>query len=610
MSAGTTYTPLRDDTSHRSLSNNERQFIRYCATGFDPSSSSASVAYHPSRQQTTIQRIDGRAPGESRPIRLSFSRMHNMAECTVQFGSNTRVSSVVTCQLIPPPHPDRPNDGSIVFSVDLSPMSSMGFDYVSPFSSLAGSGQGQGQSQAAVDEGQKLLSNRILRIIERTLIQGGAIDAEALCVQSGKWVWRLMVDVTVLDHGGNLVDACVLSAIAALRHFRKPEVRVEGEGREGLTAVLHSDEREPAPLPLHHTPLTVTFGLFADPTGASTLVSALIDPSQREELVMDGTATFGFNRYGEMCCLDFPGGCELKPRQLVTCAHLGKRKCVELCDVLEKALAEADEKAIQERLERLKLVNGGFREANDMSGSGKRRDVMLPDIAENVPFVERTDLDRDADLMEVDQMDTALDENQAAAIAAAEEESYRIQALDYSLGHVAAKVRENDTARNMTGRATSSRGAKSGIFGGSLIEAMVKSAGKHSAKLKEEEKDVDSKSALEPNTQSLPKDNKSDESSSQEVDSMRNRDKPQQQRVTTMLMDSDEEEETTTLQSEFATLSQDDGVKIVTEASPDHDHTETKVKTKVIIQDDDEDVDDLMMAVKSSKAKKKKSKKK
>jgi exosome complex component RRP45 len=489
----------------------------------------------------------------------------------------------------------------------------MGFDYVSPFSSLASSGQGQGQS-LAVDEGQKLLSNRILRIIERTLIQGGAIDAEALCVQSGKWVWRLMVDVTVLDHGGNLVDACVLSAVAALRHFRKPEVRVEGEDREGLTTVLHSDEREPTPLPLHHTPLTVTFGLFADPTGASTLVSALIDPSHREELVMDGTTTFGFNRYGEMCCLDFPGGCELKPRQLVTCANLGKRKCVELCDVLEKALSEADAKAVQERLDRLKLINGGFRQGQ-ANGSGKRRDVILPDIAEDIPFVERTDLDRDAEMMEVDQQDVALDENQAAAIAAAEEESYRILALDYSQGHVAAKVRENDTARNMSARAASSRGgAKSGMFGGSLMEAMVKAAGKRTTKVARVVEENVSKSSSEQNTQSSLKDIQNDVSSSNEVsssvDSIRSKVKPQQQGHATIMMDSDEEEEITTLQSEFVSLSKDE-VNKVTDASPMHGPTETKVKTKVVIKDDDdEDVDDLMMAVKSTKSKKKKSKKK
>ena len=51
---------------------------------------------------------------------------------------------------------------------------------------------------------------------------GGALDTEALVLLPGKWVWRLSVALTVLDQGGNLLDACVFAAVAALRHYRKP----------------------------------------------------------------------------------------------------------------------------------------------------------------------------------------------------------------------------------------------------------------------------------------------------------------------------------------------------------------------------------------------------
>ena len=45
-----------------------------------------------------------------------------------------------------------------------------------------------------------------------------------MCVQSGKWVWCLNIDVTVLDDSGNVLDAALLAVISALRHFRLPEV--------------------------------------------------------------------------------------------------------------------------------------------------------------------------------------------------------------------------------------------------------------------------------------------------------------------------------------------------------------------------------------------------
>lgn len=578
MSASTTYTPLRDDTSYRSMSSNERSFIRSCATGIITHTGHGNNNTRIDRNGN-ILRTDGRSAGESRPIRMTFSRSHNVSECTVQFGANTRVSSVVTCQLIPPPHLDRPNDGSIAFSVDLSPMSAMGFEYVQPASTLTGQqssiGGGMGQAQ---DDGQKLLSNRILRIMERTLLNGGAIDAEALCVQSGKWVWRLMVDVTVLDHGGNLVDACVLSAIAALRHFRKPEVEVDENG--GGPSILHSDEREPTPLPLHHSPLTVTFGLYSDPTGASTTVSALVDPSHREELVMDGTTTFSFNKYGEMCSLDFPGGCELKPRQLITCATLGKRKCVELCEILEKSLTEADQKAIEERLSRLKLA-GGF---------GSSSEVALPEISENVPFVERTDMERDGEMMEVEEEGL---KDRAAAIAAAEEESYRINALDYAQGHIAAKVKEDDTKKV--------KSSKGPMFGGSLMAAMLKSAGESTAtdedntfasdlELKGSSKKSKSVAASTSRTKEA-----DDEFEKLAQEASNTSTTVQRTTVSSMDIDSDEEE-TTVVQSEFVQMADEPVVQ------------QKKSKTKVVKQDDDDDVDDLAMAVKS-KSKKKKSKK-
>lgn len=434
MSVGTAYTPLRDDTNQRSLSNNERLFLRSCATCV---------------QESSVLRCDGRDANEVRPIRLTFGRSHNLAECTVQFGATTRVSAVVGCHLTPPTNVDRPSDGSITFSVDLSPMCCMGFEYAQPVSTLSGAettgGLGGGHTQAQ-DEMQKLLSNRIIRILERTFLNGGTIDAEALCIQSGKWVWRLHVDISVLDHGGNLVDASILSTIAALRHFRKPEVEFNEE-MGGLPIVLHSDEREPTPLPLHHTPISTTFALFSDPTGATTTVSALVDPSHREELVHNGTITFSFNKYKEMCSLDFPGG-ELNPRQLISCANLAKEKCVELCNMLEKTLKEADEKAIVERLDRL------VKKSNVNPDVQSRRNTSTM-TSNNVPFLEKTN------------ESSVNDSNLSAGpktVVAAEEEKYRIQALDYAQGHVAAKVKENSIGNTSTSSATPT----------SLLEAMMK----------------------------------------------------------------------------------------------------------------------------------------
>ncbi len=74
-------------------------------------------------------------------------------------------------------------------------------------------------------------------------------------------MWALRVDVHVLDHDGNLVDACCLAALAALMALRLPQVSVGGEG--GSDIIVHSpDVKEPLPLSIHHLPVAISFGLF------------------------------------------------------------------------------------------------------------------------------------------------------------------------------------------------------------------------------------------------------------------------------------------------------------------------------------------------------------
>ena len=293
------------------------------------------------------------------------------------------------------------------------------------------------------------------------------MDAEALCVQSGSWVWRLHVDVSLLDDGGNSIDACVLAAVAALRHYRLPEVNIGGGGGGGEndddggndnaegyqeTTIIHSDDREPTPLPLHHTPLTATFALFADETGTSTAVSALLDPFDREELACDGLLTWSYNKYGEMCCLDFPGGCELRPRQLMGSARLGKRRCVEICELLETALEEAEGKAQKERMERLKNLNLNQQSASEdaeMTTTTAASDYVM-DVEPSPPSEDQTD-----------------------AATRKEEEEYRKRALDYSSGHFAASVKEDKDRKSTTQQGKNTKGETSSLFHAILRSAQT-----------------------------------------------------------------------------------------------------------------------------------------
>ena len=404
----TSYVGIRDDAGAKSLSSNERNFLRSCALA---------------EQSSKVLRGDGRGPGDLRKIQTTLNRWDNGAECTAQWGS-TRVSATLTGSL-QPPNPDRPSEGVLSISVELSPMASTSFGIAAPITTAPGGGGGASSGgadaglPAMTDSHQKLLSNRIVRCLERIILTGGALDTEALCVSAGDWVWNLTLQVRLLDHGGNALDASVLAAMAVLRHYRKPQA-TDGQA-------LHADVREPTPLPLHHTPLTCSFALIhADDMALSTnstcTVAALLDPTDREELVQTGVISMGMNVHAEVCLLDFGGGCELKAPQLRQCWKLAETAIVQLCHMLESLLIAADEKANLGRLHRLQ----------------QRQNGALPplptDATPQVPFWHEDD-DGGVQVMDTESLSVTAKNTK-------EEEEYRLKALDFANGHVAAKVKD------------------------------------------------------------------------------------------------------------------------------------------------------------------------
>jgi exosome complex RNA-binding protein Rrp42 (RNase PH superfamily) len=114
--------------------------------------------------------------------------------------------------------------------------------------------------------------------------------------------------------------------MSALRAFRKPEVSislnedVQSDTQQSYTTrslkIYTADEREPLPLALHHTPLSVSIGLFCTrdtPPESSAKqqqqqpgrdekngVEGLLfvsDPSREEERAMDGQISFSVNSH-------------------------------------------------------------------------------------------------------------------------------------------------------------------------------------------------------------------------------------------------------------------------------------------------------------------------
>ncbi|NWX00935.1 EXOS9 protein, partial [Caloenas nicobarica] len=150
-------------------------------------------------------------------------------------------------------------------------------------------------------------------------------------------VWQIRLDLHLLNHDGNIIDAAGIAGIVALCHFRRPDVSVQGEE----VTVYTPEERDPVPLSIHHMPICVSFAFFHQGT------YLLVDPSEREERVMDGLLVIAMNKHGEICTIQSSGGIMLVTDQVLRCSKITAVKVAEITELIQKAL-ENDQKVRKE----------------------------------------------------------------------------------------------------------------------------------------------------------------------------------------------------------------------------------------------------------------------
>ncbi|XP_003795559.1 exosome complex component RRP45 [Otolemur garnettii] len=257
------------------------------------------------------KRLDGRQTYDYRNIKISFGTDYGC--CIVELGK-TRVLGQVSCELVSPKL-NRATEGILFFNLELSQMAAPAFE------------PGR-QSDLLV---------KLNRLLERCLRNSKCIDTESLCVVAGEKVWQIRVDLHLLNHDGNIIDAASIAAIVALSHFRRPDVSVQGDE---VTLYTH-EERDPVPLSIHHMPICVSFAFFQQGT------YLLVDPNEREERVMDGLLVIAMNKHREICTIQSSGGIMLLKDQVLRCSKIAGVKVAEITELIQKAL-ENDQKVRKE----------------------------------------------------------------------------------------------------------------------------------------------------------------------------------------------------------------------------------------------------------------------
>jgi exosome complex component RRP42 len=168
------------------------------------------------------------------------------------------------------PFADVPDKGVLTVNAELVPLASPDFEPGPP-------------GEMAVE---------LARVVDRGIRESKAIDLEKLCVESGKMVFVVFVDVYVLNHDGNLIDASAMAALAALINTKMFKYTVED-----CTIVKKPGYN---PLPMADYPIAVTFAKIGN--------KLILDTGLDEEQVMDARLTMTLNKDGNICAIQKGGG--------------------------------------------------------------------------------------------------------------------------------------------------------------------------------------------------------------------------------------------------------------------------------------------------------------
>jgi exosome complex component RRP42 len=190
------------------------------------------------------------------------------------------------------PFPDTPNEGVLTVNAELVPLASPAFEPGPP-------------DENAIE---------LARIVDRGIRESKAIDVGKLCIDPGKKVFVVFVDVYVLNHDGNLIDASALGALAALLNTKMSNYEIE----EGEVKIKQGS----SPLPIGRHPITITFAKIKD--------KLVVDPWLEEEQVMDARLSMAIDDDSSICAMQKGGSGYFAPEQVFEATKIAKEKAKEI----------------------------------------------------------------------------------------------------------------------------------------------------------------------------------------------------------------------------------------------------------------------------------------
>ena len=242
------------------------------------------------------KREDGRALDEYRDISIEtdvISKAEGSARVKI---GGTQVIVGIKPQL-GSPFPDTPDLGVLMTNCEMLPMADPNFEPGPP-------------SDDSIE---------LARVVDRGIRESELVDLDKLCVEEGKHVWMLFIDLHIIDNCGNLFDACELAVMAALKSTKLPVAEVVDD------EVVISDD-ETFDLPINNEVAMCTFVKIGD--------KMVIDPTLAEEKVASARLNVGVTKEGRICAMQKGGSQPLTKDEILTAVNIADSKTKELVEYL------------------------------------------------------------------------------------------------------------------------------------------------------------------------------------------------------------------------------------------------------------------------------------
>ncbi|MBU1136701.1 MAG: exosome complex protein Rrp42 [Nanoarchaeota archaeon] len=202
------------------------------------------------------KRLDGRKPEDFRKIEIETGISKNAeGSARVKIGDTEVIAGIKVD--VSEPYPDHEDEGTMITTLELLPLSSSRFEYGPP----------------------RIEAIEIARIIDRVIRESGFIDFKKLCIKKGEKVYTVLIDLYTLNDDGNLIDAGCIAAVEALKSAKMPKY-------DEKTEKIKFGEFSSKSLPLNErVPVTITSYKIGD--------KIVVDTTREEEDSSTSRISFG-----------------------------------------------------------------------------------------------------------------------------------------------------------------------------------------------------------------------------------------------------------------------------------------------------------------------------